>query len=499
MTEIKKISQDQINSVAWKACDTFRGAMDSALYKDYILVFLFLKFLSDAWREKQEECEKLYKGDKDRVGRKLSRERFILPETSSFYYIYEQRNATNLGEIINKALNALEEANKVKLENVLHNIDFNSEAILGETKDRNKRLKSLIEDFSQPEFDLRPSHIGNLDIIGNTYEYLIKHFASDSGKKGGEFYTPPEVSELIAKILKPRSGDRICDPTAGSGSLLLKVAHEVKDHNFYLYGQESNGGTWALCKMNMFLHSIDNTLIKRGDTIRNPLLIENDNLMKFDIIVANPPFSLDKWGTDTAEADRFNRFHRGVPPKSKGDYAFITHMVETMDELTGRVGVVVPHGVLFRGSSEGKIRKQFIDENLLDAVIGLPANLFYGVGIPVAVLVFKKKRKITDVLFIDASREFNKGTPQNILRKEDIDKITKTYFDYKTTEKYSYRATIDKIKENEYNLNIPRYVDTFEEEEEVDIKATQKEIEKLDKELVGVRVEMDSYLKELGI
>jgi len=208
---------------------------------------------------------------------------------------------------------------------------------------------------------------------------------------------------------------------------------------------------------------------------------------------------MDKWGEDEASGDRFRRFHRGIPPKSKGDYAFITHMIETMDETDGRVGVVVPHGVLFRGSSEGKIRKKLIEENLLDAVVGLPSNLFFGTGIPAAILVFKKNRETIDVLFIDASREFEKGKKQNKLRDQDIEKIVQTFKEYKTIEKYSYRATIDEIKENEFNLNIPRYVDTFEEEEEVDIPATQRKIEELEKELAETRETMKGYLKELGL
>jgi len=448
MSDSPKINQKEINDVAWKACDTFRGVVDPSEYKNYILVFLFLKYISDVWKDKKEEYSKMYKGDMERVNRKMSRERFILPKSCDFDCIYSKRDASNIGEIINQALENIEEANKTKLEGVFRNIDFNSESNLGETKSRNKRLKHLIEDFSDKRLDLRPSRIGSLDVIGNTYEYLISHFASDAGKKGGEFYTPAEVSILIAKLLKPKSGERIADPTCGSGSLLIKVANEVKDHNFSLFGQESNGSTWALCKMNMFLHGIDNARIEWGDTIDNPKLIQGDSLMKFDVVVANPPFSLDKWGAEHAASDRFRRFHRGIPPKSKGDYAFVSHMVETIVEDKGRVGVVVPHGVLFRGSSEGKIRQKLIEENLLDAVVGLPSNLFFGVGIPVAVLVLKKGRKTKDVLFIDASHEFEKGTPQNKLRGEHIKKVVDTYFKYEIVDKYAYRATLEEIKEN---------------------------------------------------
>lgn len=493
-----ELNQDEINAVAWKACDTFRGVVDPAEYKNYILVFLFIKYLSDTWQDKLEKYQEQYPGDDERVDRKMARESFILPKGCTFNDIYKQRDAANIGEIINIALEKIEDANKTKLERVFRNIDFNSESNLGQTKDRNKRLKNLILDFSDEKLDLSPSRIGELDIIGNTYEYLISHFASDAGKKGGEFYTPAEVAMLLANVLQPKPGDRICDPTVGSGSLLIRVAKKVGSDNFSTFGQESNGSTWALCKMNMFLHGIYNARIEWGDTINNPKLIEHDSLTKFNIVVANPPFSLDKWGAEDAAGDIYRRFYRGVPPKSKGDYAFITHMIETMVEGDGRVGVVVPHGVLFRGSSEGKIRKQLIEENLLDAVLGLPPNLFFGTGIPAAILIFKKSRSTKDVLFIDGSREFEKGKKQNKLRPEDIEKITQTYLDYKTIDKYSYRAKIEEIEENEYNLNIPRYVDTFEEEEEVDIPATQREIEKIEQNLVEVKKQMNSYLKELG-
>jgi type I restriction enzyme M protein len=289
------------------------------------------------------------------------------------------------------------------------------------------------------------------------------------------------------------------------------VAKEVGSANFSLYGQENNGSTWALARMNMFLHEMDNASIEWGDTLNNPRLLEADQLRKFDIVVANPPFSLDKWGADNAMADQFKRFHRGVPPKSKGDYAFITHMVETTYQDTGKVGVIVPHGVLFRGSSEGKIREELIKENLLEAVIGLPANLFFGTGIPAAILLFSRaKDENKDVLFIDASRHYEAGKNQNRLRPSDIALIVDTYKSFKATpalateagavikDKYAYRATLKEIQDNDYNLNIPRYVDTFEEEEAIDIAATQAEINRLKAELGEVENKMNEYLKELG-
>ncbi len=494
-----EINQAEINAVAWKACDTFRGVVDPSEYKNYILVFLFFKYISDVWKDRIEQYHLEYKGDVERIRRRLSRERFIVPEGSDFETIYMRRHQPNIGEIIDVALTAIEEANKAKLEGVFRNISYNSETHLGETKDRNRRLKRLIEDFADPRLDLRPSRVGNRDVIGDTYQYLIEHFASDAGKKGGEFYTPPEVSTLLARLMQPKKGSRICDPACGSGSLLIRVAEEVGGKDVSLFGQESNGSAWALCRMNMFLHGKDSARIEWGDTLNNPKLLEDGALKKFDIVVANPPFSLDKWGADTAARDYFCRFHRGVPPRSKADFAFITHMIETMVDGAGKAGVIVPHGVLFRGGAEGRIRRKMIEENLLEAVIGLPANLFYGTGIPAAILIFNRDRRTTDILFIDASREFEEARNRNKLRRQDIEKILAAYREFETVEKYSRRARVEEVKENDFNLNIQRYVDTSEAEEEIDIAAIQKEIDELENELAEVRKEIAGYLKELSL
>ncbi|MBX2916765.1 MAG: type I restriction-modification system subunit M [Cyclobacteriaceae bacterium] len=505
----KPISQAEINNIVWKACDTFRGVIDPSQYKDYILTMLFVKYVSDVWKDKRSFYAEKYNNDPIRIERALRNERFQVPESCTFDYLFENRNAANVGELINTALESMEDANRSKLERVFRNIDFNSEANLGQTKDRNRRLKNLLVDFSA--LDLQPSHLEDNDVIGDAYEYLIERFASDAGKKAGEFYTPAQVSKLLAKLIDPQPGDRIIDPTCGSGSLLIKTSKEVGTNNFSLYGQEINGSTWALARMNMFLHEIDNADIQWGDTLNNPKLLEGDNLLKGNKVVANPPFSLDKWGAENALTDQFKRFHRGVPPQSKGDYAFISHMIESTYEDTGKVGVILPHGVLFRSSSEGKIRQQLIEENLLEAVVGLPSNLFFGTGIPAVILIFNRaKGKNKDVLFIDASQGYEAGKNQNRLRDSDIDKIVATYKAYQkakplTTEvgevieeRYAYRATLKELEENEYNLNIPRYVDTFEEEEPVDITATQQNIRVLKSELTAVEQKMEGYLKELG-
>lgn len=503
-----KLTQRELSDIVWAACDTFRGSVDPSEYKNYILTMLFIKYMSDLYKDRKAEYEQRYKGDKTRVKRALERERFRVPEQATFDRLYAQREAANLGEVINMALEKIEDENKSKLEGVFRNIDFNSTPALGETKDRNRRLKNLLDDFADERLDLRPSVVGNRDIIGDVYEYLIGKFAADAGKKAGEFYTPPEVSILLAKLMDPQPGNRICDPACGSGSLLIRVGREVGGENFFLAGQESNGSTWSLARMNMFLHSMDGARIEWCDTITSPKLLEGDELMRFDIVVANPPFSLKKWGYEIAEHDPHNRFHRGLPPQSRGDYAFISHMIEIAHEMKGKVGVVVPHGVLFRGAAEGVIRRKLVEDNLLEAVIGLPEKLFFGTSIPAAMLVFNKARKPWTeakakrdkcVMFIDASREYEDGTRQNRLGETHIEKIVGTFREFKKVEKYSYLATLEEIQEADFNLNIPRYVDTFVDEEEIDLAAVQAEIAALEGELAVVEAQMATFLKELGI
>ena len=503
---VTQINQDTVNKALWSACDVFRGTISADTYKDFILTMLFLKYISDVWQDHYDNYKKEHGDEPELIEELMKSERFVLPRESSFYSLYERRYEPGNGERIDMALHALEEANGTKLKDagksVFQDISFNTDK-LGEEKQKNTILKDLLEVFASKDLDLKPSRIGSLDVIGNGYEFLIKNFAASGGQKAGEFYTPPEVSDLIAELLDPQKGDSICDPACGSGSLLMKCGRKVvsnhKSKQYALYGQEAIGSTWSLAKMNMFLHGEDNHKIEWGDTIRNPKLLDkNGDLMLFDIVTANPPFSLDKWGHEQAENDKFDRFRRGLPPKTKGDYAFISHMIETLKPVTGRMGVVVPHGVLFRGSSEGKIREKLINENLLDAVIGLPEKLFYGTGIPAAILIFKKQKSDDSILFIDASREFKSGKNQNNLTEENIAKIIATYRARESVDKYAYLATLQEVKDNDYNLNIPRYVDTFEEEAEIDLVAVRAEREQLKTQLAELEVQIAKYLEELG-
>jgi type I restriction enzyme M protein len=449
----------------------------------------------------------------------VSRFRFQIPAGASFHDLYPERNAANIGERVNIALEAIEDANLAKLEGVLTETDFNSRNNLGETADRNRRIKDLFDNFSRPALDFSPSRFGGEDnaedIIGETYIYLISRFASDAGKKAGEFFTPRKISELLVRLADPQPGNRICDPACGSSTLLIRAAEYVRDAegkehasqaNVQLFGQEATRQTQALARMNMFLHGLDGARVEWGDTLTNPKFLADDALMRFDRVLANPPFSLKKWGQEVAENDRFNRYHRGLPPQARGDYAFISHMLETAKPREGRVAVIAPHGVLFRSGAEGRIREALIKENLLDAVIGLPAQLCPSTGIPVCIVIFDRARekggareKINDVLFIDASREFVPGKKQNELTSAQLDKIVETYRKRERVERYAEVVRREAIADNAFNLNIPRYVDIFEAEEEIDIGAVQREIVALEEQLIETRARMDDYLKELGI
>ncbi len=498
------ITQENLNKILWSAADSSRTSLDAGVYKDYVLVMLFYKYLSDHSKVQREKYRQRFGDDEARIESKMKIDRFYLPKGTSFDELYQRIEADEIGQEINKALEKIEDHNKEKLEGILTSLDFNSENTLGKLTQRNKMLRHLIHDFHK--IDL--TKIDD-DVIGNSYMFLIERFGADAGKKAGEFFTVRNVARLVARLAQPKDSARICDPALGSGGLLLMTGEEVEaqgSKNYALYGQESTGSTYQLARMNMFMHGRDSATLEWGDTLNDPALIENDRLMQFDIVVANPPFSLKKWGAENAESDTYKRFHRGIPPKDKGDFAFISHMIETAKPKTGRVAVIVPHGVLFRGGAEGKIRQALIEENLIDAVIGLPAGLFQTTGIPVAILILDRSREVggasekkKDILFIEASKEFKSGKAQNTLEQENADKIYETYAKRKEIEKFSRKVNLKEIEENDFNLNITRYVDTFEEEAEIDISANLKELAEIEPEIQKLEKQMSQYLKELKI
>ncbi|QQK80726.1 SAM-dependent DNA methyltransferase [Salicibibacter cibi] len=487
------LTLQQLESHLWESANILRGSIDSSDYKNYIFGLLFLKRLNDVFVETAQDIEEK-EGD-DYGWYERDEHQFFVPDRSRWNHI--QAQTQDIGDSLNTAFEALEEENK-SLEGVLANIDFNDKEKLPDSL-----LTQLIQHFTA--IDLRNQNLSEPDMLGRAYEYLIKQFADDAGKKGGEFYTPSKVVELLVKLLKPEEGMRVSDPTVGSGGMLIQSVDYIKSQggnpaNLTLHGQERNLNTWAICKMNLLLHGLSDHEIKKGDTIRSPELIEDGELMLYDRVIANPPFSLKNWGREEAETNKYGRFRFGLPPKNAGDLAFIQHMVATLNH-EGKAGIVMPHGVLFRGGAEGKIRKGLLEEDLLEAVIGLPANLFYGTGIPASILIFnrgKEEDKKGKVFFVHGADDYEPGTNQNVLRDNDISKIVSSYDQWRDKEKYCTVVGLEEIRGNDYNLNIPRYIDITEEEEDIDVKDELAKLHKLELERGEIEITMKSYLKELG-
>jgi type I restriction enzyme M protein len=488
-----KVNLDTLKSHLWGSANILRGSIDAADYKNYIFGMLFLKRLSDVFDEERDKLKNenyVDLNDPDNYS-------FNVPERARWSHL--KTLTQDLGTAINTANDALEESTPETLEGVLSTVDFND-------KDRlpDSTLSALIAHFSK--VPLANGDLENPDILGDAYEYLIGQFADDAGKKGGEFYTPKEVVTLLVEILDPHEKMRICDPACGSGGMLVQSVYHLRDigqnpRNISLFGQERNIGTWAICKMNMLLHGLSSARLEKGDTLRSPRLIGQDGkLMGFDIVIANPPFSLKNWGYEEAQHDPYRRFRFGIPPKGYGDYAFVQHMIATV-KPRGRVGVVLPHGVLFRGGAEGRIRKGIVEEDLLDAVIGLPSNLFFGAGIPACLFIVNKSKtpeRRGKIFFLYGANDYLEGKNQNKLRKQDIEKIVDAYRGYRTIEKYCRPVSLDEIRANEYNLNITRYIDIAEDEEPIDVQEVVDQLKELKKERDDVEEKMNVYLKELG-
>lgn len=515
----KRVLEQQL----WNIANTLRGKMDADEFRDYVLGFIFYKYLSEkmelyaneilkqdeivytAIKERSKDGKEMLEAVKEEALEKLG---YFLKPSELFTAIArrgygdDKNNGDDfILEDLDRILNSIQQStmgteSEEDFDHLFEDIDLNSTKLGRSTDARNAVIAKVLHHLNQIDFDLKSS---DSDVLGDAYEYLIGQFASGAGKKAGEFYTPQGVSKILAKLVTTGKGKlkSVYDPTCGSGSLLLRVAKEVKDVGGF-YGQELNRTTYNLARMNMILHDVHYRRfnIKQEDTLEKPQHTDQT----FEAIVANPPFSA-KWSANEAlmSDDRFSQYGR-LAPASKADFAFVQHMVYHLAE-NGTMAIVLPHGVLFRGGAEEHIRRYLIEEkNYLDAVIGLPANIFYGTSIPTCILVFKKCREHPDdILFIDANNSFEKNKNQNQLREEDINKIIATYRNRVAEDKYSSIATMQQIAGNGYNLNIPRYVDSFEEEAAINLAEVAKEIKALDKTIAVADKQIGKYCKELKI
>ena len=509
----------QLEQQLWNIANTLRGKMDADEFRDYILGFIFYKYLSEKMNgyaddilaednikfkeidEHNEEGKEYLEAVREESIEQLG---YFLKPSELFSAVASRGSGDSnnfILEDLTNILNSIEQStmgqeSEDDFEHLFEDLDLSSTKLGRSEEAKNSLIAKVLSHLDKIDFELK-NH--DRDVLGDAYEYLIGQFASGAGKKAGEFYTPQEVSKILAKIVTTNKErlKSVYDPTCGSGSLLLRVAKEVGGVSGF-YGQELNRTTYNLARMNMIMHDVHyrDFDIKQEDTIENPQHLDN----RFEAIVANPPFSAH-WSANPLHLsdDRFSQYGK-LAPKTKADFAFIQHMIYHLDD-NGTMAVVMPHGVLFRGASEGHIRRYLIeDRNYLDAVIGLPANIFYGTSIPTTILVFKKCREDSDcVLFIDASTHFEKVKNQNHLRVEDIEKIVTTYQERKEIEKYSHKATLAEIAENDYNLNIPRYVDTFEEEEAVDLTEVAKALKGLEHEMKQTDEVIRGFCDELGI
>lgn len=455
------LKKSQLYSSIWQACDELRGGMDASQYKDYVLVLLFVRYVSDK-----------YSGKSDSL--------VAVPKGGGFADLVTLKGKKNIGEGINGVLDVLADANG--LSGVINSVDFDDEEKLGKGKEKQDRLTKLVAIFENPDLDFSKNKAEGDDLLGDAYEYLIKHFAVQSGKSKGSFYTPAEVSRIIAKVIgAEHAKDRtqtVYDPTCGSGSLLLKVASEAKPVEISIYGQEKDTPTATLAILNMWLHSEPTAVIKKGQsTLSNPLFTESSALKTFDYVVANPPFSYKSWRNGfTPEDDPYKRFDGfGIPPNKNGDYAFLLHIIKSL-KSTGKGAVVLPHGVLFRGNTEADIRTNLIKRGYIKGIIGLPANLFYGTGIPACVVIVDKEKSQdrNGIFMIDASKGYVKDGNKNRLREQDIRKIIDIWDKQQELDKFSHFAPNKEIEKNEYNLNLPRYIDTSEPEDVQNIEAHLK-------------------------
>ena len=504
------LGRQELESKLWQAADILRGQIDAADYKNYIFSILFLKRLSDRFDEEVENAVALGVALDVALNDRDEHE-FFVPESARWSAIAGA--SMNLGETLNIASHAIEDANTPRLDGVLAGTNWNDESKLGSPANRERIIRSLLNHFGGLDLrdeNLREDAAGVGNVLGDAYEYLINRFADDAGKKGGEFYTPRPVVRLIIELLLPREGMRICDPTVGSGGMLIYAAQYVREQggdlrNLALHGQERNLGTLAIGKLNLLLHGLRASRLEAGDVIAEPGLVDpSGRLLSYDRVIANPPFSLKNWGHEFAPNDPHHRFDRygAIPPKTKGDLAFLLHMLGVTNSQ-GMVGVVMPHGILFRGGAEGKIRRGIVEADLFEAVIGLAPNLFSGASIPVAICVLNKAKlaeRRGRVLFVDAAQQggFRQGKARNFIDREHIDRIVQAYSVFEDVDRFAHVADLEEIRANDFNLNISRYVDTTEPVEVMSVEDALSQLRDAERRRDEAVAKMDELLAEMG-
>ncbi len=494
----EKTTLGQLETHLWKAAWLLKGPVDAADFKTYIFPLLFFKRLSDVHDEEHATALVEFDGDKEAA---LFSEnyRFVVPDECHWRDV--RTVVTNVGQALQVALRGIEQANPHTLYGIFGDAQWTN-------KDRlpDALLRDLIEHFSALSLG---NTAAEADVLGQAYEYLIKKFADATNKKAGEFYTPRSVVRLMSEILDPQEGESIYDPTCGTGGMLLEAVHHVKERHGdvrtlwgKLYGQEKNLTTSAIARMNLFLHSATDFQIVRGDTLRTPAFFSGDTLATFDCVIANPPFSLEKWGEEVWASDPYGRNFAGMPPSKSGDYAWVQHMVKSMAPKTGRMAVVLPHGALFRVGKEGKIRQKLLGMDLLEAVIGLGPNLFYGTGLAACILVFRQKKpkdRKKKVLIIDASKEVKTGRAQNELLPEHVEHIYGWYRDFLDVEGIARVVTLDEIAANDHNLNIPRYVEPKFEGEVLSVDEAMKRLQDSAQAAFAAEEKLVGILKREGL
>jgi type I restriction enzyme M protein len=524
------IDQDEINRAVWAASEAFRGGREQWQSRDFFLIILFAKYLSEFWKNLMHRYEVECSGDPERIAHRLRRARFMMPEVeqrdaggvcviecfpADFDSMYARRERYDIGAVIDATLSTLEAANREKLTCIFRGISFNNDETLGPTKERNERLRKLLQALAA--LDLGPPE-GRCAVLARTYLYLIERFNADAGKKSAdkadanatrssnvraiEATTPFHVARLVAALLAPQLGHRICDPVCGSGGLLIAAAQAVGGRNYALYGQERSNAVLALARMNMLIHEFDNARLEWGDTLRSPMLIEQDRLMQFDIVLASLPLSLSKWQAEDAPSDLYARHWRGTPPKNRTDYAFISHLIESAVPQQGRVAVIVPHGVLFNVGAEGRIRRRLIEENLLDAVIGLPANLFPNAASPMAVMLFDRAREpggarehVRDVLFVDAGVGLPTGKSRIMLSDDQVAHIVALYRAWQSSGRSAHLASPAELVASDFNLNLAGYLGPSRDSGKLDLGAALSEICTREHQLAEARAEIQRQLQ----